>query len=165
MRKIRKYGDEILRKKSKEVENIDGKIEKLINSMKETLIKVNGIGLAAVQVGVLKRIFVAYDREKENFITLINPEILEKKEEEIDMEGCLSFPDIYFSITRAKKVVVKGINEKGKEVIVEGEGIMARCFQHEIDHLNGVLIIDYASEREKDFYKEKLNSLLKENKK
>lgn len=165
MRKIRKYGDEILRKKSKEVENIDGKIEKLINSMKETLIKVNGIGLAAVQVGVLKRIFVAYDREKENFITLINPTILEKKEEEIDMEGCLSFPDIYFSITRAKKVVVKGINEKGKEVIVEGEGIMARCFQHEIDHLNGVLIIDYASEREKDFYKEKLNSLLKENKK
>lgn len=165
MRKIRKYGDEILRKRSKEVENIDGKIEKLINSMKETLIKVNGIGLAAVQVGVLKRIFVAYDREKENFITLINPEILEKKEEEIDMEGCLSFPDIYFSIPRAKKVVVKGINEKGKEVIVEGEGIMARCFQHEIDHLNGVLIIDYASEREKDFYKEKLNSLLKENKK
>lgn len=161
MRRIRKYGEEILRKRSKEVENIDGKIEKLIKSMKETLIQVNGIGLAAVQIGVLKRIFVAYDKERNNFITLINPEIVEKKGEEIDLEGCLSFPEIYFSIKRVKEVTVEGYNEKGKKIVVLGKGIMARCFQHEIDHLNGILIIDYATEKEKEYYKEKIEALLK----
>lgn len=161
MRRIRKYGEEILRKRSKEVENIDGNIEKIIKSMKGTLIQIKGVGLAAVQIGVLKRIFIAYDKERKNFITLINPKILEKKGEEIDLEGCLSFPEIYFSIKRAKDVIVEGYNEKGKKIIVEGKGIIARCFQHEIDHLDGILIIDYATEMEKQCYKEKIDSLLK----
>lgn len=162
MRRIRKYGEEILRKRSEEVKDIDDKILKLIKSMKETLFSVKGVGLSAVQVGVLKRIFIAYDKENDNLITVINPEIIENKGENIDIEGCLSFPEIYFSINRAEKVVLKGLNEKGKEIIIEGEEIMARCFQHEIDHLNGILIIDYASEDEKKFYKEKLNNLLKD---
>ncbi|MGB9678083.1 MAG: peptide deformylase, partial [Candidatus Ratteibacteria bacterium] len=139
-------------------------ILKLINSMKQTLIFVKGIGLSAVQVGILKRVFIAYDKEKNNFITVINPEIVEKKGEIIDLEGCLSFPEIYFSINRAKEITIKGLNENGKEIIVEGKNIMARCFQHEIDHLNGILIIDYASQDEKDFYKEKLDNLLKNKK-
>jgi peptide deformylase len=164
MRRIRKYGEEILRKKAEEVKNIDGKIEKLIRSMKETLFYSKGIGLAAPQVGVSKRIFIAYDKEKNNLITVINPEIIEKEGEDIDLEGCLSFPEIYFSIKRAKRVVIKGYNEKGKEIIVEGYDLISRCFQHEIDHLNGILIIDYATEIEKEQYKEKIENLLKRKK-
>ncbi|MCM8784646.1 MAG: peptide deformylase [Candidatus Omnitrophica bacterium] len=159
MRKIRKYGENILRKRAEEVKNIDDKIRKLIKSMKETLVSVKGIGLAANQVGVLKRIFIAYDKERENLITVINPEIVDKKEIEMDLEGCLSFPEIYFSISRNKIVTVKGINEDGKEIIIDGKDLLARCFQHEIDHLNGILIIDYATEEEKKYYKEKLRKL------
>ncbi|MCD6408211.1 peptide deformylase [bacterium] len=159
MRKIRKYGDPVLRKKSEEVKDIDEKLIKLINSMKETLMDRKGVGLAAVQIGVLKRIFIAYNPEVEKLITVINPEIVETQGEEIDMEGCLSFPEIYFSIKRASKTVVKGYNEDGKEIIVEGKGILSRCFQHEIDHLDGTLIIDYATEEEKKFWKEKLENL------
>ena len=161
MRKIRKYGEEVLRKKAEVVENIDEKIDRLIRSMKETLLNVKGVGLAAPQVGVPKRIFIAYDREKNNLITVINPEILEKTGEEIDIEGCLSFPEIYFSINRSKITVIKGLNEKGKDIILEGRGLMSRCFQHEIDHLNGILIIDYASEEEKKYYTNKLKELKK----
>ncbi len=161
MRRIRKYGEEILRKRAEPVKDIDEKIEKFIKSMKETLVHSKGVGLSAPQVGISKRIFIAYDREKDNFITVINPVIVEMAGEEIDLEGCLSFPEIYFSIKRAKQATVKGINEKGKEIVIEGKGIMARCFQHEIDHLNGILIIDYASEEEKKFYKEKLDALIK----
>lgn len=164
MRKIRKYGEDVLREKAKEVMSIDEKIIKLIKSMKETLLRVKGIGLAAPQVGVSKRIFIAYDKEKDNLITVINPEILEKEGEDVDLEGCLSFPEIYFTINRAKKVTIKGINDKGKEIQVSGVGILARCFQHEIDHLNGVLIIDFASQEEKNFYKEKLDRLIKKSK-
>ncbi|MCM8833469.1 MAG: peptide deformylase [Candidatus Omnitrophica bacterium] len=159
MRKIRKFGENILRKKAEEVRNIDDKILRIIKSMKETLISANGVGLAANQVGILKRIFIAYDKEKENLITVINPEIVDAKEIEIDLEGCLSFPEIYFSISRNKVVTVKGINENGKEIIIEGKDLLARCFQHEIDHLNGILIIDYASEQEKKYYQEKLEQL------
>lgn len=162
MRKIRKYGDEILRKKAEKVEEVDERIFKLIKSMKDTLIKVKGLGLAAPQVGVSKKIFVAYDKEKENLVTVINPEIVEKEGEIIDFEGCLSFPEIYFSICRAKRVIVKGINEEGKEIYVEGNNLLARCFQHEIDHLEGILIIDYASEEEKKYYDEKIRKIIEE---
>ncbi|HOK56839.1 MAG TPA: peptide deformylase [bacterium] len=161
MRKIRKYGEEILRKKAESVKNIDEKIVKLIKSMKETLLHFKGIGLAAPQVGVSKRIFIAHDKENNNLITVINPEIIDTKGEQIDIEGCLSFPEIYFSINRNKIVVIKGLNEKGKEIVLEGRDLMARCFQHEIDHLNGVLIIDYATEEEKKYYREKLKKLNK----
>ncbi|MCX7917748.1 MAG: peptide deformylase [bacterium] len=161
MRRIRKYGESILRKKAEEVKEIDEKIDKLIKSMKQTLIYVKGLGISAPQIGVSKRIFIAYDKEKENYLTIINPEVIEIEGREIDLEGCLSFPEIYFSISRAKKILLKGLNEKGKEILVEGENLLARCFQHEIDHLNGILIIDYASEEEKNFYKEKLEKLKK----
>lgn len=165
MKRIRKYGEEVLRKKSKEVENIDEKLLKLIDSMKETLRYYNGLGLAAPQVGVSKRIFIALNTETDKIITVINPEIVYTTGEEIDLEGCLSFPEIYISIKRPKKVTVKGLNEEGEEIIVEGEGILARCFNHEIDHLDGVLLIDYASEEERKYWEEKLEKLNSEIKK
>jgi len=159
MRRIRKYGEDVLRKKSGEVKNIDDKLIKLIESMKKTMIYNKGIGLAAIQVGVSKKLFIALNPETEKIITVINSEIVDRNGEEIDMEGCLSLPEIYFSIKRPKKVTVKGINENGEEIIVEGKGLMARCFSHEIDHLNGVLIIDYATEEEKKYWEEKLKKL------
>ncbi|HOL22527.1 MAG TPA: peptide deformylase [bacterium] len=162
MRKIRIYGEDVLKKKAGEVKNIDDKIEKLIKSMKQTLQKAQGLGLAAPQVGISKRVFIALDKDSDRIITVINPEILKISEDsEIDMEGCLSFPEIYFAIQRAKKVVLKAYDEKGKEFFIEADGLLARCFQHEMDHLNGRLIIDYATEEEKKFWKEKLSRLLK----
>ncbi|MCD6220918.1 peptide deformylase [bacterium] len=162
MRRIRKYGEGVLRKKSREVKNIDDKLIKLIESMKKTMIYYKGVGLAAVQIGILKRVFVALNLETNKIITVINPEIVDRNGEEIDMEGCLSFPEIYFSIKRPKKITVKGINEKGEEIIVEGRNLLARCFSHEIDHLNGILIIDYATEEEKKYWEERLKKLTSE---
>ncbi|MCM8771936.1 MAG: peptide deformylase [Candidatus Omnitrophica bacterium] len=165
MRRIRKFGEEILRKKSSPVDNIDGKIHELIKSMKETLLYVKGVGLSAPQVGVLKRIFIFYDKEKEILGTIINPEIVEEISSYVDLEGCLSFPEIYFTIERPKITVIKGLNEDGKEIIIEGKELLSRCFQHEIDHLNGILIIDYAGEEEKRYYQDKIDKLIKNSKK
>jgi len=162
MRRIRIYGEEVLRKKTGEVKDIDGRIVRLIKSMKQTLQKAQGLGLAAPQVGASKRIFIALDKNRDRVITAINPEILKISEDnEIDMEGCLSFPEIYFSIQRAKGVVLKAYDEKGKPFTIEAEGLLARCFQHEIDHLNGRLIIDYATDEEKKFWQEKLKNITK----
>ncbi len=155
-KKIRVYGDGVLRKRAEEVKNIDKDINKLIKNMTDTLAKENGIGLAAAQIGILKRVFIALDSSKDRIITAINPEIVEEKKREIDTEGCLSFPGVFFSIQRARKVVMKAFDEKGREYLIETDGILARCFQHELDHLNGKLIIDYASDAEKDFWKDKL---------
>lgn len=160
-RKIRVYGDEVLRKRAPEVRDIDKDVARLIKNMTDTLKKEHGLGLAATQVGALKRVFLALDNDRDRIITVINPELADAEGEEIDTEGCLSFPEIFFSIQRAKKVVLKALNEKGKEFIIETNGTLARCFQHEIDHLNGRLIIDYASDAEKKFWKEKLSKLQK----
>ncbi|MCX8082058.1 MAG: peptide deformylase [bacterium] len=162
MRRIRVYGEDILRKMAEKVKNIDEQTIKLIESMKKTLQKVQGLGLAAPQIGISKRIFIAFDKETNKIITAINPEIVcISEEKEIDIEGCLSFPEIYFSIPRAKKIKLKALNEKGKEFFIETEGLLARCFQHEIDHLNGKLIIDYVNIEEKKLWQEKLDKLLK----
>jgi len=162
MRRIRIYGEEVLRKKTGEVKDIDERIVRLIKSMKQTLQKAQGLGLAAPQVGASKRIFIALDKNKDRVITAINPEILKiSEDDEIDIEGCLSFPEIYFSIQRAKGVVLKAYDEKGTPFTIEAEGLLARCFQHEIDHLNGRLIIDYATDEEKKFWQEKLKNITK----
>ncbi len=160
-KKIRIYGDEVLRTKADEVGSIDKDMNRLIKNMKDTLSKERGLGLAATQVGILKRVFLALDNDREKIITAINPELAEMTGEEIDTEGCLSFPAVFFSIQRAKKVVLKALDEKGREFTMEADGILARCFQHEIDHLNGRLIIDYASDAEKKFWKEKLDKFKK----
>lgn len=140
IRIIRQDNDPILRKKSKEVEKIDSRIHILLEDMVETMYNAEGVGLAAPQVGVLKRVIVI--DVGEGLIKLINPEILEEHGEERDVEGCLSLPDKSGEVIRPSIVKVKGMNIKGEEIILEGTGLLARAFCHEIDHLNGILFTD-----------------------
>ncbi len=140
IRNIRKENDPVLRKKSKTVEKIDSKIIELINDMLETMYAADGVGLAAPQVGILKRIIVIDIGDGP--IILINPEIIDHKGKQIETEGCLSIPGISGSVERPQFVRVKGLNENSKEIIIEGEDLLARALCHEIDHLNGVLFID-----------------------
>ena len=143
LRTIREEGDEILKKKSKEVEVIDDKIRTLIEDMVETMHKYNGVGLAAVQVGVLKRILVIdiYD-DKTPVIKLINPVILKQKGQREVEEGCLSFPNKFAKVIRPEEVVVEGLNEKGEKIKIKAKDLLAQALCHEIDHLNGEVFID-----------------------
>ena len=144
IRVIRGEGDEILKKKSKEVEVIDDKIKTLIEDMIETLHKNNGVGLAAVQVGVLKRLIVidTYEENDEGLLVLINPEIIKEKGEQTVEEGCLSFPNKFGKIVRPQTVTVTAMNEKGEQIKVVGKDLLAQALSHEIDHLNGELFVD-----------------------
>lgn len=146
IRTIRIYGDELLRKKCRVVEDISQRILILIEDMKETMYKSNGIGLAAPQVGILKRIVVI--DVGDGLITLINPEIVEMQGSQLVSEGCLSIPGVQKSVDRPETVKVKAINEIGEKIIIDGEGLLARALCHEIDHLDGVLFIDKAIEDE-----------------
>jgi len=161
MDRIRKYGEKVLRDKAEEVREIDESICRIVKKMKAVLEEKEGLGLAAPQIGISKRIFIALDKDRNRIITVINPELIEKKGKEIDFEGCLSFPEIFFSIERAKSIVLRGVNEKGEDFAVEATGLLARCCQHEIDHLDGKLIIDYATKEEKAVCKDRLERLLK----
>ena len=140
LRNVRKLGDDILRKKSRKIETINERILTLLDDMKETMYKENGVGLAAVQVGILKRAIVI--DVGEGPIYLINPEIIEMEGSEIDEEGCLSIPGRNENVERPAKVKAKYTDENGEEKIVEGEGLLARCICHEVDHLDGILFID-----------------------
>lgn len=142
IRNIREEGDEILKKVSKPVEIIDEKILTLIEDMLDTMHKFNGVGLAAVQVGILKRVIVIHtDYEKEPTI-LINPEIKKQKGEQIVEEGCLSFPNKFAKVVRPKEIVVEGLNKEGKKVTISAKDLEAEALSHEIDHLNGEVFID-----------------------
>lgn len=138
---IKKYPEPTLRKKSEEVKEITQEIKKLCQDMVETLKTVKGTGLAAGQVGELKRI-IAVQTEKTP-VVFINPKIIKKsKKTEVTEEGCLSFPGLWLKIKRSKEVAVETLDIKGKEIKVNAAGISARVLQHEIDHLDGILIID-----------------------
>lgn len=143
IRIIRQEGDEILKKKSRPVENIDDKLKELIKDMIETMHKYDGVGLAAVQVGVLKRVIVidTYEEGKPVYV-LINPEIIETKGSREVEEGCLSFPNKFAKVIRPEKVTLKALNEEGKEVKIKAEGLLAQAMCHEVDHLNGEVFID-----------------------
>lgn len=143
IRNIRQEGDEILKKKSREVEVIDEKTKELINDMVETMHKYDGVGLAAVQVGILKRIIVIdiYD-EKTPIVKLINPVILKQKGEREVEEGCLSFPNEFAKVKRPVEVVVEGLNENGEKVKIKAVELLAQALCHEIDHLNGITFVD-----------------------
>ena len=143
IRNIRQEGDEILKKKSREVEVIDEKTKELINDMVETMHKYDGVGLAAVQVGILKRIIVIdiYD-EKTPIVKLINPVILKQKGEREVEEGCLSFPNKFAKVKRPVEVVVEGLNENGEKVKIKAVELLAQALCHEIDHLNGITFVD-----------------------
>lgn len=143
IRNIRQEGDEILKKKSREVEVIDEKTKELINDMVETMHKYDGVGLAAVQVGILKRIIVIdiYD-EKTPIVKLINPVILKQKGEREVEEGCLSFPNKFAKVKRPVEVVVEGLNENGEKIKIKAVELLAQALCHEIDHLNGITFVD-----------------------
>lgn len=142
IRNIRLDGDSVLRKISRPVEVIDEKIDVLIEDMIETMYSADGVGLAAPQVGILKRVIVIDIYDETGVKVLINPEILEVKGEQIEVEGCLSVPGKSGMVKRPEYVKAKGLNELGEEVVIEGEGLLAVALCHEIDHLNGILFID-----------------------
>lgn len=144
LRNIVKVGDPILRKKSREVGEITERIRILIDDMIETMNDAEGVGLAAPQVGVLKRIFVV--DVGEGPIVLINPEIIEKSGEQTGSEGCLSVPDRSGEVTRPNYVKIRGLDREGNEVEYEGTELLARVFCHENDHLDGIIYTDYVKE-------------------
>lgn len=134
--------DLVLRRRAKKVFSIDKSIQQLIDNMIDTMHSANGVGLAAPQVGVSLRIVVVQMPEQEP-IALINPEIIKREGEQNVTEGCLSVPGYYGEIKRSGKVIVKGKDRRGKTIRIKATGLMAEAFEHELDHLNGVLYIDH----------------------
>lgn len=135
--------DEILRKKCRAVEDINDRIKILVKDMLDTMYENNGVGLAAPQVGILKRVFVVDVMDGKGAKVFINPEILEKSGEQIDEEGCLSLPGRHKAVNRANKIKIKALDIDGNEFVLEAEELLARAIQHEYDHLEGVLFIDH----------------------
>lgn len=144
LRNIVTLGDEVLRKKCRPVSEVTERIQTLVDDMIETMHDANGVGLAAPQVGVMRRIFVVDIGDGP--IVLINPEIIEMSGEQTGEEGCLSLPGKAGTVTRANYVKIKGLDRDGNEQVYEGTELLARAFQHENDHLDGVIYIDKATE-------------------
>ncbi len=142
IRNLRYEGDEILNKRAREIDVIDDKIKELAQDMMDTMHKWDGLGLAAPQVGVLKRIIVIDLYEENTQFVLINPVIISTKGEQECEEGCLSFPNKFGKVRRPKEIVVEALNLDGKKVRVEGKDLLAQCLSHEIDHLDGHLFVE-----------------------
>lgn len=156
---IIKYGNSTLVKRAEEIKTIDKEIEELAQSMVQTMHAAPGIGLAAPQVNVSKRLITAdisVGERSEDLIILINPELVSQEGEIIFEEGCLSVPDITEKVTRPSHVVIKGLDLKGNERIIEAEGTLARVFCHEIDHVNGKLFFENLSPLKRNLIKKKL---------
>jgi len=144
LRHIRLEDDPILRKTSKEVKEITPAVITLLDDLAETMHSADGVGFAAPQVGILKRICVVDIEEENGLVELINPEVLEESGEQNEKEGCLSVPGVVGSVVRAMNVKVKAINRNGEPFELNGEGYLARALLHEIDHLNGIIFTDKA---------------------
>ncbi len=142
IRNLRLEGDEILKKKSREVEAIDERIQTLIDDMIETMHKYNGVGLAAVQVGILKRVITIDLYDDKGPIVLINPIILKEKGEQEVEEGCLSFPNRFGKIIRPAEIVVEYTDRTGKKVKTKAKELLAQAICHEVDHLEGEVFVD-----------------------
>ena len=140
--KIVEAGADVLREKAKEVKEVNSSILKLLDNMADTMRDAAGLGLAAPQIGVSKRVIVA--EVDDQLYELVNPVVLEKEGESIAEEGCLSIPDMAGEVVRAEKVHVRGLNRQGEPVSIQGDGLLARVLQHEMDHLEGVLFVDVA---------------------
>jgi len=156
---ILKYPHPTLKKRSETVSLIDEDVKRLIHDMRETMYAAGGIGLAACQVGVSRRVIVLdvspMDPQR-SFFALINPEIISEEGETDHEEGCLSVPDYLEKIKRKEKVWVKGLSPEGKEIEIEGDGILAIALQHEIDHTDGILILDRVSRLKREIYRNRL---------
>ena len=166
IRKILIEPDPFLRQKSKKVEEVDDNIRSLMDDMLETMYNAPGIGLAAIQIGVPKRVIVidlAKENEKKQPLYFVNPEIITKSEIDLTYEeGCLSVPGQFAEIDRPDKCKVKYLDYNGKEQILNAEGLLATCIQHEIDHLEGILFIDYLSKLKRSMITKKLSKQKKE---
>jgi len=160
LRKILIEPDPILRKKCEPLEKVDIETKKLMDDMLETMYAAPGIGLAAIQVGILRRLVVidiSKAEEKKNPIFLINPQIIHKsKKTSVYEEGCLSLPGQFAEIERPAECTLKYVDYNGREKELKAEGLLATCVQHEVDHLNGILFIDYLSKLKKDMIIKKL---------
>ena len=139
IRNLRYEDDEILRKRAREIEAIDDRIRQLAEDMMDTMHEYDGVGLAAPQVGILKRIIVIDLYEKDSQYVIINPEIISEKGEQCVDEGCLSFPNQFGKVKRPKEVVVTGIDINGKKIKIKAKDLLAQALSHEIDHLNGIV--------------------------
>lgn len=146
IRTIRTDEDPVLRKQSRVIDTVDSKLQGLIEDMIETMYDADGVGLAAPQVGILKRVVVIDIYDETGVKVLINPEIISEEGEQEDVEGCLSIPGKAGVVMRPARVVVKALNENGEAFTIEGTGLLARALCHEIDHLNGVLFTDKVTE-------------------
>ncbi len=156
VRNIVKIGNATLRKKSKLVVDFDESLSTLLDDMKNTMKEKGGVGIAAVQVGVLRRAIIIEVEEGE-YLEIINPEIIKTRGKVVDNEGCLSVPGFYCDVERPKYIKIKAQDRNGKEFIFEAKDYIARCICHEIDHLNGVLFVDYTKEGQ--LYRDKFERL------
>jgi peptide deformylase len=157
--------DPVLRKMCLPIDNIDGELVTLAENMVETTLAAPGVGLAANQIGLPWRLFVVnigVETDKENLVTVINPEITCMEGSELGEEGCLSIPDVLAEVNRASQIEIKGYDLDGNEVRYEAEGYLARAFQHEMDHLNGVLFWDKLGKVKRDILKRKFKKKIKE---
>jgi peptide deformylase len=165
-REIRIYPDEVLRQKAERVEEFDSELKELVEDMFETMYKRGGVGLAANQVGVLKRVFIldlkaGRHGDGGEKMVFVNPEIVHAEGEVVHQEGCLSLPGLWKKVKRAKKVIVRAQDLDGKEFEIEAEGLLSRAIQHEIDHLNGICFVDRLSPLQKRLALEKYKKLKK----
>ncbi|MDN7128008.1 peptide deformylase [Pseudidiomarina terrestris] len=154
---ILKYPDERLRTVAEPITSVDDSLRETIDAMFETMYDSNGVGLAATQVNVHKRLFISDCSEDQNEpLVFINPEITEKDGLFANEEGCLSFPGVYAKVERAEKITVTALDRNGETFTMNAEGLLAICIQHEIDHLNGKLFVDYLSPLKRDRIRKKL---------
>ena len=160
-----KYGDPILTKRAEEVAEFDGKLNKLVDDMFETMYGAPGVGLAAPQVGVLKRLFVmdcSSGKDRTQKVVLINPVIETEEGEQVGDEGCLSFPGVFLEIKRSQRVVVRARDLNGSEFTLDVMDLQARCVSHETDHLDGEVFINYLSPLKRDLTKRRIKKRIKQ---
>jgi peptide deformylase len=161
---IVKYGDPVLQKEGEEVAGIDGKLAEFIGNMFETMYEAKGVGLAAPQVALSKKLFVmdvSAGKDAKDRVVCINPRVVETKGKVVSEEGCLSFPGYYFEIERPEVVTLSAIDLDGKEFTFEVNGLAARCVLHETDHINGKLFIELISPLKRDLLKRKIKKKIK----
>jgi peptide deformylase len=159
LRRIVTYGTPVLRQRTKEVANLNGDLQQLIDDMVETMYAAPGVGLAANQVGSQHRLFVANpadDHDPSKLLVVVNPEVVESDGEVANEEGCLSIPEFREEVRRARRVLLRGLDRDGRPIEVEGQDLLARIFQHEMDHLNGLFFVDRLSPAKRDILVRKL---------
>src|SRR5262245_50111458 len=167
IRPIVLWGSDVLERPSEPVTDVTDAEVSLVQDMIETMYKAPGVGLAAPQIGVSKRIMVTDatgGEKKDQLLTILNPEIVVAEGEQYEEEGCLSIPGFSANVRRPKKVVLRGVDLNGKDITLEGSDLLARAFCHEMDHLNGVFFLDHLSFLKRDLIKRKIRKMIRDGK-